>query len=636
MCDLCDIIVHCNKNVHQKFNKRSKNFLFPLKIIFTKVKTNVSMDQYYRSLINTFKSCLKILTQDEKINEEDALRNMSWVIILKMIEKHLLDKIKIDKYNYDLEDSEKKRLLELVRFSKLINEKEDDMVNIITDLWNNILSVHPSTKNIFLKGESFDIKKGSTFKKLLKKINEIQETNYDTLGNAYEEILKDMIRKEKMGQYFTPPFINEIMINLVRPKLYENGSIDTCADPTMGTGGLLLSYMKDIIKQSQETGIPIDWENFKDSFYGKEIKRSTYQLAVSNVLIHTGHYFENSLFLGDSIKEHTDKKFDCILANPPFSIKIDLREESYKNVNVPIKTKSSELIFIQLIINMLKIEGRCAVVLPNGGELFANNKLSSRFREYLLKTCDLQEIIHLEKGSFSSTGIATCIFYFIKKTENVDKLMTPSVNFFRYEHGEKKLIIKVSGEDILKNNYSLRFNNYLKNDQFDTSGMNTKTIGEICEHFPRGERLTGYGKDHGKYPFFQSSMKLSKYVDIPDYNEECIIIGCGASANIHYSSSFSANLCCHVLKKINEDVNLKYVYFYILFNLEKLNCFYEGMGLKFLSLKNLKSFRIPFPSSEKQKEIVDFLENNIEVVKNLEKEIEKNKECARRFMKNPT
>ena len=89
-----------------------------------------------------------------------------------------------------------------------------------------------------------------------------------------------------------------------------------------------------------------------------------------------------------------------------------------KYEKLPIKTNNGTLLFLQAIIHMLKIEGRCAVVLPDGQELYSTNNAIQTVREYLLRTCDLKEIIYLPQGIFTHTSIKTCILYFVKKNES--------------------------------------------------------------------------------------------------------------------------------------------------------------------------------------------------------------------------
>jgi type I restriction enzyme M protein len=308
-------------------------------------------------------------------------------------------------------------------------------------LWDDILSKHPITKNIFLKDKGFDIQHRSTYKNLLDKLNTIPETDSDILGNSYEEVIQDIMTGKVLGQFFTQPLIKKMMVNLIEPQIYENGTIETCGDPTMGTGGFLITYLKYIVEQSKKNNIKLDW-NFilNEGIYGKELEPDTFQLAVSNMLISSGHMFPN-LERGDSIRVPITRKFDNILANPPFGIK-GLKYDDFTNPlkeeYIPIKTDNAVSLFIQAIIYMLKVNGKCAVVLPDGQDLFnkTNNTLIT-IREYLLKTCDLREIIYLPSGLFNYTNSKTCVFYFVKKVEGFERpLLFTSVD---YQINDKKL-----------------------------------------------------------------------------------------------------------------------------------------------------------------------------------------------------
>ena len=123
---------------------------------------------------------------NEGLTGDKALRNLSYLLILKLIESHLDSEIDIDNYTYDLsylEDNliehHKKRLLHIVRFSNLSNENEDNIFNIMKYQWSDILSVHPSTKNIFLKDKGFDIQYTKTYKKLIDILNSLDLSNTD-------------------------------------------------------------------------------------------------------------------------------------------------------------------------------------------------------------------------------------------------------------------------------------------------------------------------------------------------------------------------------------------------------------------------------------------------------------------------
>jgi len=597
------------------------------------------------TLINVFKNCLNILRDNEALTGDKALRNMSYLLILKLIEPHIGNKIDIDNYEYDfsyldneLIEKQKNTLLEIVRFSNLSKVKEDDIPNMLKYLWDDILSYHPATKKLFLKDKGFDIQHKSTYKKIIDKLNSIDlsKTEYDVLGDAYEEVIKDVMTGKVLGQFFTQPLVKKMMVKLINPQIYSNGKIDTCGDPTMGTGGFLITYLKNILEQATTKNIKPDWDFIKtEGLYGKEIESDTYQLAVSNMLISSGHMFEQ-LDKGDSIRDPITRKFDNILSNPPFGIKGFNYNEITSNLKieyVPIKTENAISLFIQAIIYMLKINGKCAVVLPDGQDLFSkSNKTLIAIREYLMKTCDLKEIIYLPSGIFTNTSIKTCVFYFIKKKEGKDVLetkikmsktqketgrdykfskthQTTNVKFYDYNPYEdvKNLLVEIPIEKIANNSYSLNYTEYIKEEEkkYDDSII-VKTLGDICDFLPKSKRQASYGEKDGKYPFYTSSQTCNKYCNEYDYEDECLIIGTGGNANIKYSSKFSCSTDNFVIK-INSELLVKYIYYYLSINIEVLQKGFIGVGIQHISKEYISNIKIPIPSLENQKKIVKYL-----------------------------
>ena len=645
-CELCKKVFNQKIDFTRHQNKKAPCITLSemQQIIQTK---EVKMDNK-TTLISVFKNCLNILRDNEGLTGEKALRNLSYLLILKLLEPRFGDEINIDDYEYDFSHIEdemiekhKNKLLEIVRFSNLSNEKEDNIPVNMKYLWDDILSNHPTTKNIFLKSNGFDIQHKSTYKKLIDKLNslDLSQTEYDVLGNAYEEVIQDIMTGKVLGQFFTQPLVKNMMIKLINPQIHPDGKIDTCGDPTMGTGGFLITYLQYILQQANAKNIKPDWDFIKtEGLYGKELEPDTYQLAVSNMLISSGHMFEK-LDRGDSIRVPIIRKFDNILANPPFGIKglkYDDFQSPLKSEYLPIKTDNAVSLFIQAIIYMLKINGKCAVVLPDGQDLFSktNTKLVA-IREYLMKTCDLKEIIYLPSGIFTYTSIKTCVFYFVKKREGTDVLkvdinyskttqketkrnykfskthQTTKVKFYDYNPYEdvKNLLVEVPIDNIWRNSYSLNYAEYMKDETEEEKyeeGVIVKTLEEICKFLPKSKRKASYGKIQGKFPFYTSSQICSKYCDEYDYEDECLIIGTGGTANIKYSSKFSCSTDNFVIKIIGQSA--KYIYYYLLTNIEVLQKGFVGVGLQHISKEYINNIKIPFTSLEHQQEIVKYLD----------------------------
>jgi type I restriction-modification system DNA methylase subunit len=379
------------------------------------------------SLNSIFEYCLDLMRKEHLIGD-DALRELAYLITLRLLEPRFGNQIDIDNYEYpftleEINPTLKTTLLGLVRFSQLVKyakEKEDNLIHMMKILWTEILTVHPKTKNIFMKDSGFQLSNQKTVRNILEKLASFpfETIKDDILGEAYEEVIQHVMTGRTLGQHFTPTNIKKMMIQLIEPKLFENGQTETMFDPAMGTGGFLISYLRFILHESLVKNIPLDYDFLTHhGIGGREAHTDTFQLAVSNMLISSGCIFE-TLEKGDSIKNPIRNKYDVVLANPPFGIKgIDYLslDENY----VPIQTNNAVSLFLQLIIYILKVNGRCAVVMPKGKDITSDKPEFVLIRKFLMKTCDLKEVISFPKNLkvFSHTNIETCVFYFVKKME---------------------------------------------------------------------------------------------------------------------------------------------------------------------------------------------------------------------------
>ena len=648
-CELCKKTFNQKCDYDKHINKKAPCITLKEMQDINQIK-EVKMDNK-SVLINIFKNCLDILRDNEGLTGDKALRNLSYFLILKLIEPHIGKEIDIDNYGYDfshIEDDNiemhKTKLLQIVRFSNLANEKEDNISANMKYLWEDILSKHPSTKNIFLKDKGFDIQRQTTYKNLIIKINTLPETEYDILGDAYEEVIQSIMTGKVLGQFFTPPSVKHMMVKLINPQIYPDGKIDSCCDPTMGTGGFLITYLKNILEQAAVKNIKLDWDFIKDEgLYGKELEPDTYQLAVSNMFITSGQMFDK-LDRGDSIRVPISRKFDNILANPPFGIK-GLKYDDYnsllKDKYTPIKTDNAVSLFIQAIIYMLKINGKCAVVLPDGQDLFSkSNKTLVAIREYLMKTCDLKEIIYLPSGIFTYTSIKTCVFYFVKKREcddvletkiNISKTQketgrdykfskthqTTTVKFYDYNPYEnvKNLLVEVPIEKIASNSYSLNYAEYMKDETEEEQyeeGVIVKTLGEVCNFLNGKKRNASEAIENGKYKFITCSIQGYSYLNEYDFEEKALIINSingSGRCMIYCADKYSTtNNNFHFKVKNKEQYLTEYIYYYLYHNINLFEDGFIGANQKKISKEYISNIKIPIPSLERQQEIVKYLD----------------------------
>ena len=653
ICELCKKEFKQKSDFQKHTNKKSPCIsLDEIKKMTQKIE-NKTDD--LSKLTTIFKHCLNVLRDKETLTGDKALRTLAHLIDLKLLEPQLGKTIDIDNFSYDLsgygftseeEQKYKQDLLFIARFSNLSKQDANNISNNMKCLWKDILSVHPKTKNIFLVGRGFDITHQSTYMKLITKLMTIDfnSIEHDILGEAYEQVIKDVMTGKILGQFFTPPKVKKMMVQLINPQVKADGTIETIFDPTMGTGGFLINCLRHLILQSKTKNIGLDWDFVRNfGLGGREAEPDTYQLAVSNMLISSGQIFD-VLEKGDSIRDPITKKYDIIIANPPFGIDgLDYSDIEHKlrDEYLPIKSNSAVPLFLQAIIYMLNIGGRCAIVLPEGQELFSKNKALVSVREFLMKTCDLKEVIYLPAGTFTHTSIKTCVFYFIKKYNGNDVLtthikkskatkkeisreyeftkthQTNKVSFYDYnpETDMKHLLLDVPIEELSQNNYSLNYAEYLKDDGEEEKYNNDiilKKLGDVCCIIKGDKKRSKDGKDEGLYPLYYCSILGNLYLDTYDYIGEGIIInktnGSGKAMVYYGNNKYNVGETTLHFKSNNNEVQTKYIYYYLLHNIELIEAYFKGANQKSIVEDDLFKIKIPISSLEKQQEIVKYLD----------------------------
>lgn len=668
----CDL---CKKVFNQKIDfTRHQNKKAPC-ITLTEMQqisqTKEVKTEFKINLSTIFNYCLDVLRNNEHLTGDKALRTLAHLLDLRLLEPQFGNQIDIDTYEYDFSSYEdeiiekhKAKLLSMVRFSNLAKEKEENIPKIMKCLWDEILSVHPITKNIFLKGKGFDIQHQSTYKKLIDKLYtfDFEAVDEDILGEAYEEVIKDVMTGKVLGQFFTPPKVKQMMIKLIDPQLKADGTIEKIFDPAMGTGGFLISSLRYLLQQSKTKGIKMNWDFISnEGLGGREAEPDTYQLAISNMLISSGHMF-NVLEKGDSIRNPITNKYDIILANPPFGIDGLIYNEilhPLRNEYMPIKSNSAVPLFLQAIIYMLKVNGRCAVVLPNGKELFSKGNELVAVREYLMKTCDLKEIYYLPPV-FTHTTISTCVFNFTKKREGNDVLetkikvsktqketgreynftkmhQTNKVKFYNYnpENELKHLLNEVSIEEISKNGYSLNYAEYLndeKEEEFYEDGIMMKSLGDIC-NIEQGNSLTKNDMINGDFNVIGGGKIIGTHNKKNRDGNEITLTRVG-DININFMETpyYLTDNGFSIKSKTNS-LLIKYLYYLLKNNNELIQKSYRGTAQKVISKTNLKLIKVPIPTIERQLEIVKNIEELNDENTKLQEKIKENINKTKQIMK---
>ena len=653
---------HCGHKFKQKIDLQrhltKKNGCIPVNQIIEKKEQKSTMNCKIQELHCLFKTCLDVLRNDaEHLIGDEALNELSHFLILKLVEKHI-ENGSIDIYNLELyKDCVKKygnekflEYLEYIKFSKLIEyvkipEKENNIKKIFDEfIWKEVLSKHPKFKDVFEDGKKSFIKESTTIKKIVVSLSSIDFNNYDydILGEAYESIFVDAVfgaggnKKSELGQFFTPPKVKKLLVNLVNPKLKDNGEIESVLDPASGTGGILntiIKHFKQFEKSNKITSEELRNQLIKN-IYGIEIKGKIYNLCLSNMLINTGEILPN-VICADSIRKFHNIKVDNIVANPPFSITINYDElltslGSLEILNnyIPIKTggKNSEVLFLQMMIHCLNINGRCASVMLDGQKMYGSSSGYDNVREYLMKSCDLHEVILCPAGTFTSTASKTCILFFTKKKERKDVVeitgikrnlkfckchSTKKVKFYDFnpDTEEKHFIKEVEIDEIASKNYSLNYTEYcieeeeeIKNEE----GIEWIELREVC-NFRNGKNLTKKKLVDGIYPVIGGG-KNPLGMHNTFNRDENIILCSSSGAYSGYISKYKTKVwasdCFSIHSKNKDKLNEQYLYYYLVFIQNKIYKLQNGAGQPHVYSKDLQKFKFPILSIEKQNIIV--------------------------------
>ena len=226
----------------------------------------------------------------------------------------------------------------------------------------------------------------------------------DLLGAAYEWLIKFFADSagKKAGEFYTPAEVVRICVEIADPQ--PNMSV---YDPTVGSGGMLIQS-RDYL---QECG-----HNPRDlSLNGQESIGTTWSICKMNMLLHGISHAD--IRQEDTLKNpaHMDeknelKRFDRVLANPPFSQNYSKKELKFTGrfpVFMPEKGKKADLMFVQHMLAVLKADGKLATVMPHG-VLFRGGE-EREARKYFIDKGYLEAVIGLPSNLFYGTGIPACI-----------------------------------------------------------------------------------------------------------------------------------------------------------------------------------------------------------------------------------
>lgn len=347
--------------------------------------------------------------RDDGVGYGDYLEQLTYLIFLKMADEYAQPPYSRDvgiPKKYDWQSLKSKRGAELeVHYATLLRE----------------LGNKPGMLgSIFIKSQN----KIQDPAKLYRLIDMVDDTSWvvlgaDVKGDIYEGLLERNAEDTKSGagQYFTPRPLIKAMVECVRPEPSK-----TIADPACGTGGFFLAaydFLADQYDMDKKQKAFLKHE----TFFGNEIVAGTRRLALMNMFLHNIGEIDGDTLISpnDALVADSGKRFDYVLANPPFGKKSAMsftnddgeqeRDElTYNRQDFWATTSNKQLNFVQHIRSMLKTTGQAAIVVPDN--VLFEGGAGETVRKKLLENTDLHTILRLPTGIFYANGVKANVLFF--------------------------------------------------------------------------------------------------------------------------------------------------------------------------------------------------------------------------------
>lgn len=266
----------------------------------------------------------------------------------------------------------------------------------------------------------------------------------DLLGAAYEYLIKYFADSagKKGGEFYTPGEVVRLLVRILKPEAGKS-----VYDPTVGSGGMLIQSVQYVEEQGHNPNAV--------ELFGQESSGTVWAICKMNMILHNipGAHLENDDTLQNPQHVHLGalRKFDRVLANPPFSqnySKQDMKFTSrFRYGFAPETGKKADLMFVQHMISSLKRDGKMATIMPHG-VLFRGGQ-EKVIRAGIINDNVIEAIISLPPKLFYGTGIPACVLVINKDKPDAlrDKILF--INADR-EYAEGKNQNKLRPEDIEK------------------------------------------------------------------------------------------------------------------------------------------------------------------------------------------
>jgi type I restriction enzyme M protein len=284
---------------------------------------------------------------------------------------------------------------------------------------------------IFKKAR-MDLQNAATLRRLIVDLIEPVKwsmMNADVKGDIYEGLLAKSAEESPKGagQYFTPRQLIQAIVDCVQPL-----PDDTVCDPAAGTGGFLLAAYSHVAKEHGKDLDKDQKKHLRTNFVkGWELVPNTARLCIMNLYLHGIDADPCPIRSGvDSLANDPGERFSVVMTNPPFGKKSsitvineegDLEKEdttAYARQDFFTTTKNKQLNFLQHVTTLMKVNGRCAIVVPDN--VLFEGGAGETVRRKLLTKFDVHTLLRLPTGIFYAQGVKANVLFFDAKPPRED------------------------------------------------------------------------------------------------------------------------------------------------------------------------------------------------------------------------
>ena len=253
----------------------------------------------------------------------------------------------------------------------------------------------------------------------------------DVIGDTYQYLIEQFASDagKKGGEFYTPPEVSTLLAKLLQPK--KGARI---CDPACGSGSLLIRVANEIGDNDF-------------SLFGQESNGGTWALCRMNMFLHGkdgariewGDTLNNpKLIEGDELK-----KFDIVVANPPFSLDKWGADNAVKDFfcrfhrGVPPRGKADYAFITHMIETTVTDTGKVGVIVPHG-VLFRGGS-EGKIRRRLIEENLIEAVIGLPANLFYGTGIPAAILIFNRGKKTTDVLFVDASREYEDTKNQSKL-----------------------------------------------------------------------------------------------------------------------------------------------------------------------------------------------------